>query len=105
MVKQNDKLNYTAQGYANAETVGVVEDTTVFVPQMIVGEEAIVKVNYAKRNVAYADVVQLLKRSAKRKQPSCHYFGKCGGCALHGTVGVQTQQGGAKPQKNRCNRR
>ena len=48
MVKQNDKLNYTAQGYANAETVGVVEDTTVFVPQMIVGEEAIVKVNYAK---------------------------------------------------------
>ena len=82
MVKQNDKLNYTAQGYANAETVGVVEDTTVFVPQMIVGEEAIVKVNYAKRNVAYADVVQLLKRSAKRKQPSCHYFGKCGGCAL-----------------------
>lgn len=82
MVKQNDKLNYTAQGYGNVETVGVVEDTTVFVPQMIVGEEAIVKVNYAKRNVAYADVVQLLKRSAKRKHPSCHYFGKCGGCAL-----------------------
>ena len=82
MLKQNDKVTYVATGYANAETVGKVDDTTVFVPQMIVGESALVKVNYAKKGVAYADVVELLEASPKRQQPPCAHFGKCGGCAI-----------------------
>jgi len=82
MLKQNDKIEYTAQNYSNAETVGVSYGTTVFVPGLIVGEKALVKVNYAKKGVAYADVAQLLRASDKRQNPPCPLFGKCGGCAL-----------------------
>ena len=82
MLKANDTITYTAESYANAETVGRVEDYTVFVPQMIVGERATVKLNHVKGNVAYGTVVQLLDKSDKRVQPLCPHFGKCGGCAL-----------------------
>lgn len=82
MLKQNDKIKFTAQNYANAETVGVSDGTTVFVPGLVKGEEALVKVNYAKKGVAYADVLQLLRASDKRQKPPCPLFGKCGGCAL-----------------------
>lgn len=82
MLKVNDTIEYTAEGYSNAETVGRVDDYTVFVPQMIVGERALVKLNHVKRNVAYGTVVQLIKASDKRVSPSCAHFGKCGGCAL-----------------------
>ena len=82
MIRTNDIITYTAQGYANAETVGVVDDYTVFVPQLIVGERARVRVNHIKRNIAYGTVVQLLECSDKRVEPVCPHFGKCGGCAL-----------------------
>ncbi len=82
MLKQNDVIEYTAENYTNAETVGKVGDVTVFVPYMLVGEKAIVKVNYAKKNIAYADVVKITKPSAKRQQAPCKHFGKCGGCTL-----------------------
>ncbi|MGN1039892.1 MAG: 23S rRNA (uracil(1939)-C(5))-methyltransferase RlmD [Candidatus Fimimonas sp.] len=82
MVKQNDLTEYVAQHYSNAETVGKVGEDAFFVPQMIVGEKALVKVNYAKKGVAYADVVQLLQTSPLRQKPPCKHFGKCGGCAL-----------------------
>ena len=82
MLKQNDKITYTATGYANAETVGEVDGYTVFVGGMIVGETATVKVTYVKKNIAYADVVEILKPSPMRVNPPCRHFGKCGGCTL-----------------------
>lgn len=82
MLKQNDIIEYTAQSYANAETVGQVDGYTVFVPHMIVGEQATVKVSYVKRNVAYADLVEITHPSALRVSPVCSHFGKCGGCSL-----------------------
>lgn len=82
MIKVNDTIIFSASGYANAETVGVVDGCTVFVPQMIAGETARVRVNYVKKNVAYGAVVELLEKSKKRVAPPCPHFGKCGGCAL-----------------------
>ena len=82
MLKINDVIEYTAQGYANSETVGVVDGYTVFVPRLIVGEVARVKINYVKGSVAYGDVVELLKSSPHREQPRCPRFGSCGGCTL-----------------------
>ena len=82
MLKQNDKITYTATGYANAETVGEVDGYIVFVGGMIVGETATVKVTYVKKNVAYADVVEILTPSSMRVNPPCRHFGKCGGCTL-----------------------
>ena len=82
MIKINDTITYTAQSYANSETVGVVDGYTVFVPFLIVGETARVKINYVKGNVAYGDVVELLTSSRNRVSSACLHFGKCGGCAL-----------------------
>ena len=45
MIKQNDVINYTAQDYANCETVGVCDGVTVLVPFLIKGEQARVKVD------------------------------------------------------------
>ena len=82
MIKTNDIITYTALSYANCETVGVVDCYTVFVPQLIVGEVARVRIDHVKRNVAYGTMVELLEASKKRVKPVCPHFGKCGGCAL-----------------------
>ncbi|MCH5157243.1 MAG: 23S rRNA (uracil(1939)-C(5))-methyltransferase RlmD [Clostridiales bacterium] len=82
MLKINDVITYTATSYANSETVGVVDCYTVFVPHMLVGEVARVRINYVKGNVAYGDVVELVQRSANRVTPCCSHFGNCGGCTL-----------------------
>ena len=82
MLKQNDKITYTAQSYSNAETVGEVDGYTLFVGGMIVGETATVKITYVKKNVAYGDVVEILTPSPERVAPPCRHYGKCGGCAL-----------------------
>ena len=82
MLKQGDTIEYIAQGYGDSETVGQVNGFTVFVPQLIAGEKALVKVNYFKRNVAYADVVKVLEPSKMRVAAPCKHFGKCGGCSL-----------------------
>lgn len=81
-MKPKDIVTYSAEGYANAETVGRVDDYTVFVPQMIVGERATVRLDHVKRNVAYGTVVEILQKSDERVEPSCPHFGKCGGCSL-----------------------
>lgn len=82
MLKINDIITYTAESYANAETVGTVDGYTVFVPFVAVGETVRVKVNYVKGNIVYADAVEILKPSDKRVKPLCDHFGKCGGCTL-----------------------
>lgn len=82
MLKVNDVITYTAQYYANSETAGVVDSYTVFVPFLVMGETARVRINYVKGNVAYGDVVELIAPSDKRVKSTCQHFGKCGGCSL-----------------------
>ena len=80
--KVNDVITYTAEGYANSETVGRADGCTVFVPRLIVGEVAQVRIDYVKKNVAYATPVRIIKPSSARISPPCDSFGKCGGCTL-----------------------
>ncbi len=82
MLKVNDIVTYRAQSYANSETVGTVEDYALFVPQLIVGELARVKITYVKKKVAYGVPEEILERSSARVLPPCAHFGKCGGCTL-----------------------
>lgn len=82
MLKQDDLVTYTAQFYSNSETAGRLDEYTVFVPNMLVGETAEVKITYVKRNVAYARVVKIIAPSPSSVVPECPHFGKCGGCAL-----------------------
>lgn len=54
----------------------------IFVPFAIVGERVRVRINYAKKDYAFADVIEVLTPSDDRVKPRCRYFGRCGGCDL-----------------------
>lgn len=82
MLRVNDVVTFTAESYSNRETVGTVDGYTVFVPFLLTGERARVRINYVKKNVAYADVTEILLSSPQRALPHCEFFGKCGGCSL-----------------------
>ena len=63
---------------------GIVKIGTypVFVPFAIVGERIRAKVNYAKKECAFADLIECLSTSKDRIKPRCPHFGRCGGCDL-----------------------
>jgi 23S rRNA (uracil1939-C5)-methyltransferase len=62
---------------------GVARDQgkAVFVPLTIDGERVSAKITREKKQFAEAEVVDLHQRSPNRVEPSCQYFGRCGGCA------------------------
>lgn len=82
MLKINDIIQFNAQGYADSETVGEYNGYTVFVRGLIVGEQAEVKINHVKRNVAYGEVVRVTRSVPQRVKPHCVHYGTCGGCSL-----------------------
>jgi 23S rRNA (uracil1939-C5)-methyltransferase len=53
----------------------------VFVPFTIDGESVSARIIREKKQFAEAEVVDLRRRSPHRVEPSCPYFGHCGGCA------------------------
>ncbi len=82
-LKQGDKISLVINNLGtNAEGVGVYGDYTVFVPFALPGETVSCRVDFAKRNVAHATLLQVETSSSQRVQPSCNYYGKCGGCTL-----------------------
>ena len=54
----------------------------VFVPFAVVGETVRAKINYAKKDCAFADLIEVLTPSKGRIKPRCPHFGRCGGCDL-----------------------
>ncbi len=54
----------------------------VFVPFAIVGESVKARINYAKKDCAFADLIEVLSPSNDRIKPKCPYYGRCGGCDL-----------------------
>ena len=82
-LKQGDKITLVINNLGtNAEGVGKYGDYTVFVPFALPGETITCRIDFAKRNVAHATLLQVEKPSSKRVQPNCKYYGKCGGCSL-----------------------
>lgn len=67
-----------------SEGEGIVKigSYAVFVPFAIKGEIVRARVRYAKKDYAFADLIEVEKPSADRIKPKCTYFGTCGGCDL-----------------------
>ena len=57
-------------------------DTVVFVPYLLYGESARVKLLKVKNNVAYGKIEELLTPAEERTRPQCGVFYRCGGCQL-----------------------
>ena len=54
----------------------------VFVPYVIDGEVAKVKIISDKKSYCYGKLESVVNTSVKRRQPPCPYFYKCGGCDI-----------------------
>jgi 23S rRNA (uracil1939-C5)-methyltransferase len=69
-----EKLVYGGDGLAHHG------ERTVFVPFVLPGEEVRIKVKSQKRNLAWADPLEIAKPAAARTAPKCAHFKTCGGC-------------------------
>lgn len=70
----------------NGEGVAKFENFTIFVPYALNGEQAEIEIYKIKNNVAFANVVKLIKKSTNRTTPKCPIFTECGGCDYQHTT-------------------
>lgn len=83
MFKKNDvlEIEITDQG-TTGEGIGKVSGYTLFVKDTVIGDVAKVKVMKAKKNYAFARLVEIVKPSKYRVEPLCTVAKSCGGCQL-----------------------
>ncbi len=82
-MQKNDIINITIESYgAFGEGVAHVDDSVIFLPFAMKGEEVEAKILSVKKGIAYAKVLRVIKSSEKRREPICPDFTKCGGCDL-----------------------
>ena len=67
---------------SNGEGVVRTDGVTVFVPYLLVGEKASVKILKRKGNIAYGKIEEILTPAEERVRPRCSVFARCGGCQL-----------------------
>lgn len=67
-----------------SEGEGIVKigSYAVFVPFAIKGETVRARIRFAKKDYAFAELVEVALPSPDRVKPRCTYFGRCGGCDL-----------------------
>lgn len=76
-----DEMELVAETLAHGgEAVGRAGALVCFVAGAAPGERVRVRVTEARKRFARAAVVQVLDPSPDRVEPSCPYFGACGGC-------------------------
>jgi 23S rRNA (uracil1939-C5)-methyltransferase len=56
------------------------EGKAVFVPFVLPGEKARVRILEDKRGYATAEAMEIVTSAAERVAPECRHFGACGGC-------------------------
>lgn len=54
----------------------------VFIPNLMIGEKAKIKIVKVKKNYAYGVILELIEKSSYRTNPMCPVFKSCGGCSL-----------------------
>lgn len=62
--------------------IGRIEGVVVFVPGLLPGEAATVRIVKTQKNYAAGELVELRKASPNRVEVPCPYFDSCGGCTL-----------------------
>lgn len=82
-MKKNEE--YIVQCIDDTDLVsGVVkiENIVVFVPNLMIGEKAKIKIVKVKKNYAYGIILELIEKNPNRVVPICPIFKSCGGCSL-----------------------
>jgi 23S rRNA (uracil1939-C5)-methyltransferase len=60
--------------------VSRIDGKVVFIPYSVIGDEVWAEIVEEKKNYAIGKLVEILAPSSWRTEPSCPYFGRCGGC-------------------------
>lgn len=82
-VKQGETCEIEVSSLGSSgEGVGRYEDFTVFVPYVLPGEKARVRIIEVKKTYARGKLLELLRRSRDRAEPACPVYEICGGCQL-----------------------
>ena len=82
-MEKNDIIVGTAEGVGtNGEGIVRAEGVTLFVPYLLPGERAEIKILRRKGNIAYGKVLEVLTPAEDRVRPECPVFFRCGGCQL-----------------------
>ncbi len=72
------------------EGIAKFEDYTIFIPGLIKGEVAKVKILKVQKDIAYAKIEEIITKSKYRVEPDCPKYEKCGGCDLRHMSYLQT---------------
>ncbi len=82
-VKPGQKIELNINGYGyEGEGVGRFRNFTIFVPEVLQGEQALIKITEVKKNFARGTVLRILRPASQRINPACRIAGLCGGCQL-----------------------
>ena len=82
-MEKNDIVEVICSGLGTqGEGIAKKDGVTLFVPRLLPGERAEVRVLKVKGSIGYARVEEVLTPAEMRVRPKCSVFGKCGGCQL-----------------------
>lgn len=80
-MKKNEEYVVTCIDETNqAAGIVKVDDMVVFVPDLLKGEKANIKILKVQKSYAFGKVIEHLETSEDRIEPACEVFNKCGGC-------------------------
>ena len=82
-MEKNQLFDGVAQSFGtNGEAIVKADGATVFVPYLLPGEKARIKVLKCKGAVCYGKAVEIYTPAEDRVRPQCEAFYRCGGCQL-----------------------
>ena len=82
MLRRNDVFEMTCDAFGqDAQGVCRHDGMAVFVPGMLPGERAMVRIVKPEKRYAFGRVEKLLTESPDRREPFCPQYKRCGGCS------------------------
>ncbi|MDD4251469.1 MAG: TRAM domain-containing protein, partial [Candidatus ainarchaeum sp.] len=69
----------------NGEGVAKQSDFVIFVPYTLISETVEVEIYKIKNNIAFANLIKIIKSSPERITPICPVYTTCGGCNFQHT--------------------
>ena len=82
MLRRNDIFEMTCENFGqDAQGVCRHDGMAVFVPGMLPGERAMVRIVKPEKRYAFGRIEQLLDSAPERTEPFCPIYKRCGGCS------------------------
>ncbi len=80
-IKKNTEIEVTVLKMSfGGRAIAKINSYVIFIENALVGDKLIIRITKTKKNFAEAYIVKIIEPSPYRIEPSCKYFGYCGGC-------------------------